>query len=334
MTAAAVLLASLPVLAFLAGLRLMDSWKLVPLRRVARALLAGAALALLAWGGNGLLLSAAGIEEGVVRRWLAPLLEETLKAAAAWWLVRRGLAGFLVDAAIYGFAIGAGFALAENLYFGVAAGPGSLLMWTARGFGTAILHGAATAIAAILGRHLTARHDSTAPLWFVPGLLLAVLLHAAYNHVLVNPLLAAALLLLAVPATLVLVFERSERATRAWLGSGFDGDVERLEQLLNGPVAETPVGRYLDTLRDRFEGPVLADMLCLLRLHLELALKAKGRMIARAAGVDLAAGPEVRADFAELRHLERAIGPTGRLALQPLLQTSRRDLWQLAALED
>ena len=54
-------------------------------------------------------------------------------------------------------------------------------------------------------------------------------------------------------------------------------------------------------------------------------MRAKGQMIARAAGYDLPLGEDVKANFAELRYLERAIGPTGRLALQPFLQTSGRE---------
>ena len=63
-------------------------------------------------------------------------------------------------------------------------------------------------------------------------------------------------------------------------------------------------------------------------MQLELSLRAKGLLIARAAGIDLPPDPEVRAQLEEIRYLERTIGATGLLALQPLLRTSRRDLWQ------
>jgi hypothetical protein len=135
------------------------------------------------------------------------------------------------------------------------------------------------------------------------------------------------------PVLLVVVFERSECATRDWLGTGLDGDAERLEQILDGEVERTPVGAYLETLKHRFHGTVLADMLCLLRIHLELSLRAKGVLIARAAGIDLPPDPELQASFAELRYLEKSIGPTGRLALQPMLRTSSRDLWQIHMLK-
>jgi RsiW-degrading membrane proteinase PrsW (M82 family) len=332
-TGAVALLAGLaPVLLFLVALRVLDSYKLVGAPRVAAAIAAGAATALVSWVPNAIALEWLGLEPVMVRRYLAPAIEEAFKASLLVVAIRADRVGFLVDAALYGFAIGAGFALAENAYYAWAVGTTNLPMWVARGFGTAVLHGATTALVGILSKHLTDRHRSRALRWFLPGLALAVFVHSLYNHVLVNPLLATSLLLLVLPLLVFAVFERSERATRDWLGTGFDGDVERLEQILNGEIDGTPIGDYLETLRSRFDGPVLADMLCLLRIHLELSLRAKGRLIARAAGLDLPPGPDVQANFAELRYLERAIGPTGMLALHPMLQTSSRDLWQRAVL--
>lgn len=322
----------LPVLLFLLALRVLDSYKLVRGRAVLAAIAAGAAAALLSWAANAGLQHVLGLEPGVMRRYVAPVVEETLKAALLVVALRTHRIGFLVDAALYGFAIGAGFALAENAYYAWALGTSSLPLWLARGFGTAMLHGATTAVAGMLSKHLCDQGGSRALHRFLPGLGVAVVTHSIYNHVLVNPLLAASMLLFALPALVTVVFERSERATRDWLGQGLDGDLRRLEQILGGELRGTPIGDYLESLRTRFKGPVLADMLCLLRIQLELSLRAKGQLLARAAGFDLPLGEEERAQFAELRYLERAIGPTGLLALQPMLQTSSRDLWQRAVL--
>ena len=40
----------------------------------------------------------------------------------------------------------------------------------------------------------------------------------------------------------------------------------------------------------------------------------------------------VRAQLEELKVLERSIGPTGKLAVTPLLGTTAEDIWQLALL--
>ena len=333
MALASLAMGLLPVLLFLVALGLLDSFKLTRRNHVLRSIGAGAAAALAAWGVNFAVVHAGTVDPVILRRYVAPVIEELFKGAIVVYLVRGQKVGFMVDAAIHGFAIGTGFALVENVYYAWALPSFSLALWLVRGLGTAMLHGATTAIVAIVSRDLTERHDSVALRWFLPGLVLAALVHSLFNHLLLNPLLSSALLLFVMPILLVLVFERSERATRDWLGTGLDGDAERLEQILGGEVEHTPVGAYLDTLKHRFHGAVLADMLCLLRLHLELALRAKGVLIARAAGIDLPPDPEIQESFAELRYLEKTIGPTGRLALQPMLRTNSRDLWQIHMLK-
>jgi hypothetical protein len=78
---------------------------------------------------------------------------------------------------------------------------------------------------------------------------------------------------------------------------------------------------------------VVADLLCYLRLTTELSMRAKGRMLMRENGFDVPIDDETREKFDELRYLEKSIGRTGILALQPLLRTSRRELWQMHVLE-
>ena len=72
---------------------------------------------------------------------------------------------------------------------------------------------------------------------FLPGLLAAVALHSLFNHFVINPLLATALLLAVVPLLMIAIFERSRDATRRWLGEGFHGDLEFLSTILAGGSA-------------------------------------------------------------------------------------------------
>ena len=322
----------LPVLLFLAVLRLMDSYKLVRRRMLLESLVAGALAAGLAYLVNRLLLESAHVDRLLFGRVFAPLLEEALKAVFVAWLIRTGQVGFMVDAAICGFAIGTGFGLVENLYYAGALRDLSLPLWLARGLGTAVMHGCTTAMFAVVTQGLSERSGATGLRQLVPGSLLAASVHALFNLLARNTLFTAAILIAALPLLLLAVFERSERATRAWLGSGLDDEVEALEQILDGEVAGTRVGHYLETLKSRFPSEAVGDMLCLLRIHLELSIRAKGMLIARSAGVDVQPDESVRANLEELRYLERTIGPTGRLALLPLRRTSPRDLWQILLL--
>jgi RsiW-degrading membrane proteinase PrsW (M82 family) len=327
-------LALVPVLFFVGTLVLMDSFKLVPLRTVLRAIVIGGLAAVVCTLVTGPILDATGMELSVFSRYVAPPLEEAAKAAWIAWLIRRQKVGFLVDAAILGFAVGAGFAVVENVvYLGRLSTP-SLLVWVVRGFGTAVLHGAATALFAILGKNLVDRRAESEVLDLVPGFVVAVAIHSAYNHFILPPLVATAVLLAVLPPLVILAFGRSEQATRDWLGLGMDTDVELLQSIRTGTIADTRVGAYLRSLKARFPGPVVADILCLLRIHLELSIRVKGLLLAREAGLPAAVGPDVRANLEELRYLEKAIGPTGLLAMKPIRRQSSRDLWQVQVLAD
>lgn len=321
-----------PVVVFLVGLRLMDSYKLVHRTTLMLAIGGGVVIALAAFGGNRILLDALHMPPSILRAWGAPVAEELLKALLIGWLIAASRVGFVVDAAVLGFAVGTGFALAENVYYANALRDPTLVLWLVRGLGTAIMHGTAAALFAIFGKALWDRYPNGGLLVFGPGLVLAVLVHATFNQLSPSSLVTTAILLAASPVLLLGAFEYSDRATRDWLASGFDGEMEMLESILDGAVAETPVGRYLETLRSRFDPMVVADLFCLLSIHLELSLRAKGMLIARAAGVEVPVDDSVRENLAEMKHLERTVGATGCLAILPLRQRSRRDLWQILML--
>jgi hypothetical protein len=82
-------------------------------------------------------------------------------------------------------------------------------------------------------------------------------------------------------------------------------------------------------MKDKFHGPVVADLLCYLRLYTELALRAKGILMMRESGFNAPVDEATKAKFAEMRYLESSIGKTGLLAIQPMCHMSHKDLWQL-----
>jgi RsiW-degrading membrane proteinase PrsW (M82 family) len=323
----------LPVLVFLGLLRLLDSYKLVALRAILLSVLAGVLAALAGYAINVALRPALGVDFGPYSRYIAPLVEETLKAAFVVYLLRQHKVGFVVDAAIHGFGIGTGFAVLENLIY-LSMHPGAPpWTWVVRGFGTAIMHGGTTAIVAMVSRTLLNRTDAFRLRLVVPGLGLAVVLHSLYNHFLLQPVLATAVIVLVVPLVSVVVFQQSERAARGWVGEGFDTDQELLKAVTGARVSETPLGKYILTLRSHFAPETIVDMMCLLRLRAELAIRVKGILMMREAGFEPPPDPAVKDKLRELRYLERSIGKTGLVALHPFLHTSTRDRWQLTVLE-
>ncbi|MDH3532631.1 MAG: PrsW family intramembrane metalloprotease, partial [Gammaproteobacteria bacterium] len=324
----------LPVLIFLVVLLYMDSYKLVSLRTVLWVIAAGALMTVLAYFINGFLLQQLQIDFRSFTRYVSPLSEEMLKASVIVWLFRLHRIGFLVDSAIMGFAVGTGFAFVENLYYLQSAADAHVAVWIVRGFGTAIMHGGVMAIFAVMSQTLTERNMKFNPLLYIPGLVAATTLHSVFNHFVLPPLLMTLCVLALLPPLFYLVFRRSATRLHEWLELDFDADALLLEQINSGDFAESRIGCFLKDLRTKFEGPVVVDMLCYLRLYTELAMRAKGVLMMRENGLDAPVGERTRDKFTEMEYLEGSIGKTGILALRPFLHMTRKDLWQLYVLDD
>lgn len=327
-------LALAPVLLFLAALVHGDSYKLMRLRTVLGLVAIGALTAGASYIVN--LYATAQFAGGfdAYSRYVSPWIEESLKAAVLVVLIRTHRVGLPVDAGIAGFAIGTGFALVENLYYLASRPDIAVGVHVIRGLGTAIMHGGTATVLAMISVTLYERRPNAGLYLLLPGFLTAVALHSGFNFLLVRPALAALFTTLALPLVIYLVFQNSERALRDWLDEDLDSKVQLLDLIHSGTFLDSHAGRMLRALRDRFRGEDLADMLCLLRLHGELALRAKGVLLLRESGLEEPPlDDETRDKMAELELLERAIGPTGMLALRPLMMATGKDIWQLRLLE-
>lgn len=322
----------LPVVLFLLALIFLDSYSLVRPKTLLATIATGGVVAAGAYVVNVSLMPLLGLEPGNFTRYVAPLVEESAKALFVIHLIRSHRVGFLVDTAIYAFAVGAGFALVENLYYLQALQGSHLVVWIFRGFGTAIMHGGATAIFGIVSKTLADREDLPRGAAFLPGLFLAWSIHSAFNHFFLSPILSALGILLILPPLLSYVFHRSELSLRQWLNVGFDADTEMLELIMSGDLSESRVGFYLESLKRTFRLETVGDLLCYLRVYLELSLRAKGLLMMREQGFSIELDEETRESFAELAYLEKSVGRTGKLALSPFLHAHEKELWQLQLL--
>lgn len=323
------MLGLLPVIVFLSALLWLDSYKLVGLRTVLATILAGTLIAGACYGVNFILLGALPMDFGAYSRFIAPVVEESLKGLVLVYLVKQHRIGFPADAAILGFSVGTGFAVIENLYYLAMFQDAHIAVWAVRGFGTAIMHGGVTAIFGILAHTLTEQHQSQGLREFLPGLLVAVLIHSLYNQFLFAPVYSTQGVILLLPPVIYLVFRRSEQTLQRWLAVDFDADTQLLELINSGALEDSRLGRHLENIRQHFSGEVVADMLCYLRLHVELSMRASATLLMRESGIQQEVDPEVRAMVEEMRFLEKSIGKTGQHAMKPFLRLSSRDLWQL-----
>ena len=333
-----------PVFAFLTALIYLDSFKLVKISLILKTILAGCIAALIGYFTNRFLLENLPLELSTYTRYVSPLIEEFLKASFIIYLISKNKTGFMVDAAVYGFAVGAGFAFIENIYYLSSLNQSNLILWFIRGFGTAVMHGGTTAIFAIVTKNIIDRKKEfklfqkhlilfSVIYPYLPGLIFAIAVHSFFNHFIFSPVLLTALQLIILPLIITYVFYKSEILLKKWMETGMDNDVQLLAQINEGKFSESHVGEYLLSLQNQFSGTVLVDMLCLVRIRLELAIKAKGVLLMKEAGIPVILDDEVKEKLNELKYLEKNIGSTGMLTISPIFHSSTRDLWQLYILE-
>jgi protease PrsW len=318
-----------PVILFLLCLFLLDSFKLVSPGWLIICILWGIAAAGLSYFGNNAAADwgKMGFEE--VSKYVAPVIEELIKGILIVFLVARKRVGFMIDAAIYGFAVGAGFALAENTWYYLHLGQDfHLVLAIVRGFGTAIMHGGTVAIFAIVlieGVHRSNRFVLGGAL----GMLFAIMLHSAFNHFIFDPFIQTLLIIILLPLVFYLVFMYTTKHLQNWLEVEFSNEVDMLRMIRKGQFRHSKAGGYLATLKEHFPGETLVDMYCFFSLYLELSIKAKRNLLLKESGIPVITEPDIKEKLLELRLLRKQIGKAGEMALLPLVRMSHRELWEL-----
>jgi RsiW-degrading membrane proteinase PrsW (M82 family) len=319
----------LPVLLFFAALRGMGRYKLVSRETVLAALAAGVLAAGVCYQFNTFIFQRVSSGQDRYALFGAPVVEELAKAAYWIFLIATARVAFLVDSAICGFAVGAGFALLENIFYLHVLEGRSLGIWILRGFGTAVMHGGVAAFAAIISSYLLESRQWRGISLYAPGVLCAMALHSLFNQGLLSPAASAVATVAGLPVILGLVFYFSERSLRGWLGGKLDRDIDMLNMIARGEFQNTGPGGYLMSLNETFPPEIRGDMLCLLQLTIELSVRAKGDLLFREMGLEVAPDPNLEKQLKELKYLEKNIGPTGMLAIRPLLSRTPRDLWEM-----
>jgi len=329
-----IIISLIPVFLFLFLLLYLDSMKLVRKDLLLICLGWGIVSAFLSFLVNTFLIRRFGIDFNTYSGYIAPFIEEFLKMMVILVLVRKNKIGFMIDAAIYGFAVGSAFSMSENLFylFHFAGSESNLMVWVTRGFGTALMHGGTVAIFGILTMSaLNRRANMTIAILF--GMAIAVVFHAAYNQFLVSPLISTLLIVILIPVTISVIFQNNERTIRKWLEMEFDSEVKMLQMIKKGKFLETRSGAFLASIKNHFPREVVFDIYCFISLYIELSIKAKSILMLKENDLPVYPDPEIEAKLKELQSLRKNIGKAGFLAIAPVLRMSRKDLWKISLLE-
>ncbi len=122
------------------------------------------------------------VEFETLTTWVAPTLEELLKAVVLIYLVYQPRFRYIVDGTIYGIAVGIGFAMSETaLIYLPDAGDAALSTAISRVLSTSLMHATASAMVGIMfGRYRRATSQNKR-IFPVLGVLLAIIVHTIYN---------------------------------------------------------------------------------------------------------------------------------------------------------
>jgi len=323
-----------PSLLFLSCLQVLDSYKLVKVKTVALLLLLGSIAAVVAYFININLISFLNINVHHYSIFIAPIIEEILKASFIIYFLLKKRVAFLVDGAIFGFSVGVGFAILENIYYLNNLGEVHLLIWILRGFGTSIMHGCTTAIYSIIIKYSSERF-SKINLTLIPILLIVpVIIHCAFNSFIISPIAFTIIQLTVTPLLFYIVFLFSETQLKGWLELSLESNYELLAAINEGTLLETKVGVYLQSLKISFSSLVLVDLICYIRLYIELSMLAKGLLIMKEVGIHNAIIEEIKSKLDEIKYLEKKIGITGKMAIQPIVYNEKGIVWINKLLED
>lgn len=332
--------ALIPVLLLLAIFIWLDAFKLMSVGEVLILLLLGGASAVAAYPISGRFLDALPIGFSTYSRFVAPWIEEALKAIVMIALFRLNRIGYKLDAVISGFAIGAGFSVVENiiyLTFFPFYGTGT---WLVRGLGTAVMHGTTLALLAAIAHEFAERETRDAASefdfhlwWFAPGYLLAVAIHTAFNQFPDRPLLAMLAAIVVAPIVLIGIFQFGTTEAERWLKQESSEHRAQVEALRAGGWPDNPSGRKIAALAER-TGPEGARRIRRYwELQAWLVAQAEETMLEEEAGGAKFDDGEIRAAIAELAGLKRALGRSTFAALNALLPFSRNDYWEVSELK-
>jgi hypothetical protein len=264
---------------------------------------------------------------------VAPAIEEVLKSAVLAYEVRRPNFTYFVDGAIYGFAAGAGFAVAENLlYLGRAGAAGGMAVAVSRDFSTALMHGSASALVGVaLGRMRFGRGFSRI-VSLLLGWAAAIGLHITFNNLisanmgLVTLVLATFIGLggVALNAGFILWGLREERR---WLR-------ETLQLAIGVSAGESNVVQQMESLdelltpiADHFGAEKRAQVEAFLRLQARLGLKRKVQEQTADPKLRAALDAQVQALRQEMDTLRRAVGVYCMAYVRSILPPETEPLW-------
>jgi len=269
-----------------------------------------------------------------------PLLEEVVKVTPMIVAIHRKRFAFFVETLSYGAAIGAGFAILENilylsLYHDLTIGEAAL-----RGISTSLLHIGCTALLSsmvlVAFRISKGKSVFLIVLYDLVAALPSMAIHFTYNLFLLPPFFQMIVCVIIFIGLFILTYSIDEKLIHKWLDLCITNDIALYSSIKQGKLQSTNAGQYLLMAKERFAPEVFFDICVFLGLYLEMSIASKSRMIMKEAGIDEPLSQQEKEQFKnkveEIKELRRSMGKSGTMLLKPFITIKQADKWAMKEL--
>ena len=322
--------ALLPVAIYIIVVYVLDNFALISVKRLIVLVLCGMAAALACFG---LFQLTGSFLPDRVSDYVNPVVEEMVKGIPLLYLARRKKIVFFIDSVICGAAVGGGFSILENIFYLLLGGPMSMGTILFRGLEVALIHMGCSALVAaglMFAVRLAERRRSRLEIkkkdvWMAAFLLVAApALHVFHNAFHFNPLLQFLFVFGSMAALLVWTYQYDGDMIHRWLDRGLDKQMELLQSIKAGELAQTKTGVFLLSVKDSFPPEVFFDLICFVELNIELSVAAKSRFMLHEAGLAMPLDEEqaalILSQYEEYRQLEKRLGQSARMTIAPVVK--------------
>ena len=325
----------IPIIVYIIFIYKIDHFALISIKRLLLLALIGMLTALACFG---LFLLTDRVISGKSADIIHPVIEELVKSIPLLILAFRKRIAFFIDSVICGAAVGGGFSFLENTFYLVLGDSVDLSTGLFRGLEVALIHMGCSAIIAagmMMVVRQTERKRSRMPMSTndiiktTALFVVALAFHIFHNMFQFTPIMQFFWVLAVMIGMIAVVYFYDIDMTHRWLDKGLDMQINLLRSIEGGHLLNTPTGTFLESVKELFPPNVYFDIICYVRLLIELSVAAKTRFMLHEVGMDepLEANKKelYMSQFVELGELEKNIGPSAKMTIAPIVKLSPAD---------
>ena len=325
----------IPIIVYIIFIYKIDHFALISIKRLLLLALIGMLTALACFG---LFLLTDRVISGKSADIIHPVIEELVKSIPLLILAFRKRIAFFIDSVICGAAVGGGFSFLENIFYLVLGDSVDLSTGLFRGLEVALIHMGCSAIIAagmmMVVRQMERKRSrmpmSTNDIIKTTALfVVALAFHIFHNTFQFTPIMQFFWVLAVMIGMIAVVYFYDIDMTHRWLDKGLDMQINLLRSIEGGHLLNTPTGTFLESVKELFPPNVYFDIICYVRLQIELSVAAKTRFMLHEVGMDEPLEADKKelfmSQFVELGELEKNIGPSAKMTIAPIVKLSPAD---------